>query len=231
MRLLLVCLVVFLAPAAALIVTERSVSTIEGEFWSDSASQIARLERVTALYPPNVRKMRSAPAIVQLKSMPSGGHVAAAVCATYDSPYRRLFDHLNTRCAQWSLFSRARRAAMAGAVLAIATLASVLLARIVVRRYSILQEWPDNWTVWFMRRGMPALLLAQISAALLGFGVLLQDYTGKALTAAAILLIPFVALYWIERRLVLAFIEWHTLAAFRPKAAARRRRRRIRLTA
>jgi hypothetical protein len=227
MRLLLACLVLFLAPAGAMLVTEHYVATLEGEFWDDAAGQIARLDRVTALYPPNVRKMKSAPAILQLKQMPSGYHVAATVCSVPDSPYRGLFARLNIRCDQWYLYRRARRAALLGVLVTVGAWAMVLIARITVRRYAGLQQWPGNWTLWFVLRGLPVLLLAQIAASLLGYGVIVQTLTGKALTAAAIMLVPFAVLFWLERRLVLAFVEPTALAAYRPTGVAGVRRRHV----
>src|SRR5512143_2858760 len=102
MRLLLACLAIFLAPAGALLVTVRQVDAIEDEFLHDANSQIDRLDRVSALYPPNVKKMRAAPAILQLKHMSGGANIAANVCASPDSPYRGLFERLHSRCGEWS---------------------------------------------------------------------------------------------------------------------------------
>lgn len=226
MRLLLACLVVLLAPAGALLMTARQVDRIETEFEEDALSQIARLDRVTALYPPNVRKLKTAPAIMQLKQLSGGGQIAATACATPDSPYQRLFERLNSRCVQWGLFRRARYAALFGAVVAVATWALILISRIVVRRFSTRQEWPGNWTLWFVLRGIPVLLLAQIAVSLFGYGVLLQEVTGRAVYAAAILILPFGLLFWLERRLVLAFVEPEALSAYRPRGVAGVRRRR-----
>lgn len=231
MRFLFACLAVLLVPAAAVIVTQRQARTIEGEFWADAASQIARLDRVAALYPPNVRRMRSAPAILQLKAMPNARTVAANVCATYDSPYRQLFDHLNTRCAQWTLISRGRRTALVSALLAVGVLPLIVLGRLIIRRYVRIQRWPGNVNMWFVQRGVPALLLAPLAAAFFAFGIHLQEMTGKALTVAAILSIPAIAVFWMERRVVMAFVQPYALAALRPKAGVgKRRRRRVRRT-
>jgi hypothetical protein len=62
--------------------------------------------------------MKAAPAILQLKRMSGGARVAANICATTDSPYHRLFDRLNARCGEWTLYRRARAAALLGSVVA-----------------------------------------------------------------------------------------------------------------
>jgi hypothetical protein len=227
MRLLLVIVVLCIAPAGALIVTERYVGVLEGDFWADAASQITRLDRITALYPPNVRKMKTAPAILQLKQMTSAQQVAATVCAVPDSPYQRLFDRITTRCTQWTLYRSARRAALLAALVTVATFALILMARITVRRYAAIQQWPGNWNLWFVVRGLPVLLLGQIATSLFGYGVLLQSAIGKTTVAIAMLLVPFAVLFWLERRLVLAFVEPEALAAFRPKHVSGGRRSRV----
>jgi hypothetical protein len=47
------------------------------------------------------------------------------------------------------------------------------------------------------------------------------------MTAAAIMLVPFAALFWLERRLVLAFVEPNALAVYRPAGMAGVRRRHV----
>ena len=226
MRLLIACVLVLAAPALSLIVTERHVSALESEFWEDASSQVKRLERVTALYPPNVRKMKSAPAIMQLKQMSSGQQVAATVCATPDSPYHRLFERINVRCGDWTVLRRARWFALLAAAAAAATLAVILMARITVQRVTVRQRWSGGWTHWFILHGIPVFLLCQIAISLAPFSVLLRSLTGRVLYANAILVLPFALLFWLERRFVLAFVEPHLLAAYRPKRAARVRRSR-----
>src|SRR4051794_5773237 len=171
MRLVLACLPLFLAPAGAIFLSMQRVDAIEAAFARDAASQVARLDRIAALYPPNVRKMRSAPAILQLKQMRGGSAVAANVCATPDSPYQRLFDRLNGRCGEWTLYRRARTAAMLGGVVAVGCFTVILLARIKVRRFVRHRTSPGHWMVIFIQRGLPILLLSQIAAALGGYGV------------------------------------------------------------
>jgi hypothetical protein len=226
MRLLLACVVVLLAPTASLFVTEGYVSALEGEFWQDASSQVKRLARVAELYPPNIRKMKGAPAIMQLKQMSSGQQVAATVCATPDSPYRRLFERLNVRCGDWTVYRRARWFAFLAAVAAAVTMAVILMARIAVQRATVRQRWSVNWTHWFYLRGIPAFLLCQVAISLTPYGVLLHSVTGRLLYANAILVLPFALLFWLERRFVLAFVEPHLLAPFQPKRAARVRRSR-----
>jgi hypothetical protein len=226
MRLLLACVLVLLAPTASLFVTERYVSALEDEFWQDAASQIKRLDRVASLYPPNVRRMKAGPAIRQLKQMSSGRHVAVTVCATPDSPYHRLFERLNVRCGDWTVYRRARWYAILAAAAAAATLATILMARIAVQRATVRQRWSGNLTHWFILHGIPVFLLCQIAISLAPYGVLLRSLTGRLLYAYAILALPFALLFWLERRFVLAFVEPHLLAPYRPKRAARVRRSR-----
>src|ERR1044071_10241541 len=102
MRLVLACLVLFLAPGTCLVVTDRFANNIEAEFKGDAEAQIQRLERITQMYPPKLRTLHNAPAILQLRAMGGNGErIAQQVCGAADSPYRRLFDFLPTRCAQW----------------------------------------------------------------------------------------------------------------------------------
>jgi hypothetical protein len=226
MRLLLACVIVLLAPAASLVVTERYVAALEGDFWKDSYSQVTRLNRVSELYPPNVKRMKNAGAILQLKQMTSGQQVAASVCATPDSPYFRLFERLTARCADWALYRRARWLAFLAALVAGTTVAMVLMARIAVQRAAAREEWPGAWTHWFLVRGIPLFLLVQVALSLAPYSVLLSSLTGRLLYANAILLLPFAILFWLERRFVLAFVEPRVLTAFRPKRASRGRRSR-----
>jgi hypothetical protein len=226
MRLLLACVLVLLAPTASLFVTEQYVSAVEDEFWQDASGQIKRLDRVTELYPPNARKMKSAPAIRQLKQKSSGRDVAVTVCATPDSPYQRLFERLNVRCGDWTVYRRARWFAFLAAVAAAFTLAVILFSRIAVQRATVRQRWSGDWTHWFILRGIPAFLLCQIAISLAPYGVLLRSLTGRVLYANAILVLPFALLFWLQRRFVLDFVEPHLLAAYRPKRAARVRRSR-----
>ena len=225
MRLLLASLAIFLAPAFAVLVTVRQVEAIEEEFRQDADSQIARLDRVAALYPPNVRKMRSAPAILQLKEMTGGNVIAANVCGASSSVYQNLFDRLNGRCGEWRRYRRGRGAALLGAVAAIAAFGIVLLCRIAVRRYVERQVSPGTWTMLFIVRGIPLLLFLQLAAAFLGYGVVLQSTTGRLLYTLGILTIPFALLYWLERRSVLAFVEPQVFPAHRSRLGSARRRR------
>ena len=225
MRLLLACLVLFLAPAGGLFLAMHRVDVIEGEFARDAASQVARLDRVTALYPPNVRKMRSAPAILQLKEMSGGATIAANVCATPDSPYQRLFDRLHPRCDSWRLYRRARYAALLGALVAVGCFALILMARIKVRRFVDRRAPAGHWIAVLIQKGLPLLLILQIAAALGGYGVVLQTLTGKTWYAVGILTIPFLLLLFLERRLVVAFVEPQALGDIQPRVRESRRRK------
>lgn len=224
MRLLIACVIVLLAPISSLFVTERYVSVLEGEFWQDRSSQVARLDRVTELYPPNLQRMKGAAAVLQLKQMTSGQQVAATVCGIPGSPYFRLFERLTSRCADWTLYRRARWLALLGAIAAAATVTIILMARIAVQRAVAREQWPGNWTHWFLLRGIPVFLLIQVAISLAPYSVVLSSLTGRLLYANAILLLPFVILFWLERRFVLAFVDPRVLAAFRPRAASRGRR-------
>jgi hypothetical protein len=217
MRLLLACIVLFLAPAGALLLTDRYVSALEADFQEDAARQVNRLNSLIELYPPKVLKLRSAPAILQLRGLSDGEQVAERVCGLRDSPYQRLFERLTLRCDQWSLFRRARRSALIAVLASVGAFALILMARITVQRYARLREWPGNWTLWFTMKGLPLLLLGQVAVSLIGYGIILQTVTGKTAYALAILAVPFALLYWIERRLVLAFVEPASLRVYRPR--------------
>jgi len=226
MRLVLACLAIFLAPAGALFLTVRQVDEIQNEFFQDAKSQIDRLDRVSALYPPNVRRMKAAPAIIQLREFYGGANIAANVCATPDSPYQHLFESLYMRCGQWRLYRRARALALLGAFMAVAAVGLMLMARISVCRFVDRQQKPGNLTLIFILRGIPVLLAGQIVVSLLGYGVVLQSLSGKAFYAAAILTVPFLVLFLLERRMVLAYVEPHLFGGSRsPRGATRRRRR------
>ena len=151
--------------------------------------------------------MKTAPAILQLRELYGGANIAANVCATSNSPYQHLFESLYKRCGQWRLYRRARSLALLSAVAAVAALGLMLMARISVRRYVDRQQRPGNLALIFILRGIPLLLAVKIAVSLLGFGVVLQDLTGKASYAAAILAAPFLLLFLVERRMVLAFVE------------------------
>jgi hypothetical protein len=224
MRLLLACFVLFLAPAGGLFLAVHQVDAIESEFAGDAASQVARLDRIAALYPPNIRKMRSAPAILQLKEMSGGASVAANVCTTVDSPYQRLFERLHSRCDSWRLYRRARAAATLGVLVAVGCFVLVLMARIKVRRFVDHRAPAGHWIAIFIQKGLPLLLSAQIAAALSGYGVVLQTLTGKSWYAVGILTIPFLFLLIVERRLVLGFVEPQALGDVQPRVRKSRRK-------
>jgi hypothetical protein len=221
MRLLLACLSLFLAPAAALFVTDRYASGMEDEFLADARSHVARMNRVAEFYPPNVAKMQDAPAIQQLKKMGLNGEaVAANVCGASGAFYQRLFEGLTARCGDWVLLRRARRAALFSVVFTVAVFAIVLVSRIRVERAVARQQWRGDWGHRFILRGIPYLILAQSAASIVGYYIVIQTVTGKALFATGIVALPFAALFWIERRLVLAFVEPRALAALRPTRSA-----------
>ncbi len=222
MRLVLFCLVLFLAPAGCLMVTDRFVNRIEDDFFQDAQWHINRYNRIVEMYPPKARTIRNAPEIRQLKQLGDPHGIATGVCGPMDSPYKRLFDRLSIRCGEWSLLRRARNASLVGVVMAFVTLALVLLARIGVRRYETNKEWAGSWTAWFSARGIQAVLLIQVTTALAGFAVLLQTLLSRPLYAYAALVIPWLGLFWIERLTAARFIQ-------APKIFGNRTRRRTRM--
>jgi len=217
MRLLLACLVLFLAPAGALLVTDKYVSALEDEFLEDAKAQIQRLNDVYELSPPRVKRMRLAPAIMQLRGLSTGKDVANRVCGSLDSPFARLFERLYPRCTQWTLLRRARWAALLSVAVSALMLGLVLMARITVERYASLESWPGNWAMWFVMRGITLVLAAQVAVSLAGPGIVLQTILGKTALTLAALTLPFLALTFGERKLVLAFVEPKRLNRFRPK--------------
>jgi len=217
MRLLLACLVLFLAPAGALLVTEKYVSSLEDEFLKDARAQVDRLDGIYQLSPPRVKRMRLAPAIMQLRGLNSGSAVANRVCGSLDSPFARLFERLYPRCTQWTLLRRARWSALLAVVFSALMLAMVLMARITVQRYASKEMWPGNWAMWFVMRGITIVLAVQVAISLTGPGIVLQTVTGKTALTLAALTIPFLALTFGERKFVLAFVEPRRLNRFRPK--------------
>lgn len=216
MRLLLVSVVLFIVPAGALLVADRYITEIEGEFYRDSSAHVERLHSIYQLYPTRLRQIPLTPVILQLKGLGSGGHIAAAVCGSSNPVFHRLFDHLDDRCRQWALYRRARYAGALSVLLAAIAFAVVLVARISVKRYASRELWPGNWTMWFVLRGMTLILAAQVAGALSGYGVVLQAITGKSGLTLAILAAPFLALLLVERKLVASFVEPQQLNVFRP---------------
>jgi hypothetical protein len=101
----------------------------------------------------------------------------------------------------------------------------VLIARITVTRYDRRKEWPGNWALWFVMRGIQAVLAVQAAIALAGFGVLLHSVVSHMLLVVAALALPFAGLYLLERRTVLAFVEPQRLRAYRVSGVQRPRRR------
>jgi hypothetical protein len=225
MRLVLACIVLFIVPAGCLFVTDRLVTEIEQDFSDDAASQVARLERVAEMNPARLRTLRNAPAILQLRQMGGGSQVARQVCGPLDSPYRRLFDHLTIRCGRFALLRRARWNALLAVIGTFFVFALVLVARITVTRYNRRKEWPGNWALWFVMRGMHALLALQAAASLVGFGILLGPLISRAVLIVAALAIPFVLLFLLERRMVVAFVEPKRLRAYRVTGVQGPRRR------
>jgi hypothetical protein len=225
MRLVLASIVLFLVPAGCLFVTDRYVGSIEQDFADDANSQITRLDRIAQMNPGRLRTLRNASAILQLKAMGSGGTIARQVCGPLDSPYRRLFDRLMLRCGQFDLMRRARWFAFIAVAGTFAVLALVLMARITVTRYDRRKEWPGNWALWFVMRGIQAVLALQAALALSGFGILLHSVISRTILVVAALAIPFVVLYLLERRTVLAFVEPQRLRAYRVRGVQGPRRR------
>jgi hypothetical protein len=227
MRLLLACIIVFLAPAGAFLITGRYLDVLEREFLEDADRQVARLDDVQRFYPPNAKTMTGASAIRQLRDLGSGGKVAAIVCSGSDSPYRRLFERLTPRCAQWRVYRWARRLGLFSILLSVGVWVCILVARIIVRRYAGRRDAAGSWNNWLVARGIPLLLALHVAVTLAGCGVILKDATGRGLFAMAILLIPFLGLFWLERRLVTGFIEPEMLGAVRRRKVVRIRRRRV----
>jgi hypothetical protein len=221
MRLLLFSILIFLAPAGCLLVTDRFVSGIEDDFLQDSAWQIRRFTRILEMYPPKAATLPNSAQIRRLQQLPDGRSVAAAVCGPMDSPYRRLFDRLTIRCREWSVLRRARYAALFGVLMALGALALVLVARIGVRRYENRKEWAGPWTTWFVSRGIHVVLAIQAAAALAGFGILLQTLLSHPLYAYAAFAVAWIGLLWVEGRTAAGFIQAEKLVALRPRRRAR----------
>ena len=217
MRLLLACLVILLAPIGALLLTQRFLDRSEAEFREDSASQVERLNRVVELYPPNVRKMKSAPAILQLRELTDGGQVATKVCFSAASMYGRLFERLTSRCGEWMKVRRARRYSILGIVLSVMMVGAVLMARIVVRRAVSLQEWPGEWSFVYAKHGVSVLLLGQVGASSLGYWILLKNSLSSPVYSWAILVTSVLAVFWLERFLVMGFVDTAEIADLRPR--------------
>jgi hypothetical protein len=221
MRLVIFCIILFMAPAGCLLVTDRFASGIEDDFLQDSRWQINRYNRIVEMYPPKAATIRSAAQIRQLMRFGDGRSVATAVCGSPDGPYRYLFDRLNLRCGKWSALRRARFAALVGVVIAFATLALVLIARIGVRRYENRKEWASAWTAWFTLRGVHVVLAIQVAAALAGFVILLHTLLSHAVYAYAALIVPWIGLFWMESRTAAGFIQAEKLTPNRPRRRAR----------
>jgi len=227
MRLVLVCLILFLAPAGCLLVTDQFVNRIEADFLQDSQWQVNRFNRIVEMYPPRAATLPGAAAIQRLRQFADGRQVASAVCGPLDSPYRRFFDRLTIRCGEWSVLVRSRYAALVGVILTVATFALILIARIAVRRYENRKQWAGVWTTWFTARGLTAILAVQVAAALAGFAILLQVLLGRSLYAYAALILPWIGLVWVENRVVHAFVEPEKLLGFRPRRRSRHPRPRL----
>lgn len=221
MRLLAACLVLFLTPAGALLLSDRHVSELEDEFFQDAKKQTDRLASIYQLYPPRVKRMALAPAILQLRELGDGASVATRVCGAPDSPFRRLFDNLSARCGNWSLARRARWFGLLSVALTTVVFGLILMARITVQRCASRELWPGNWTMWFVMRGVPLLLALQVAVSLSGYGIILQNTTHKMGITLAAMALPFAALLLVERKLVLAFVEPRQLRVFRPRGAPR----------
>jgi hypothetical protein len=111
------------------------------------------------------------------------------------------------RCDRFDLLRRARWSALLSVTATFAVLALILMARTTVTRYERRKEWPDNWALWFVMRGMQVVLALQVAGSLAGFGILLQSAVARTARVISTLAIPFVLLYLAERRLVLASVQ------------------------
>ena len=108
MRLVVFSILLFLAPAGCLLVTDRFVSRIEDDFLQDALWHVNRYDRIVQMYPPRAATLRNAAQIRTLKHLGDGHSVAAAVCGPLDGQFTRLFDRLSIRCGEWSVLRRAR---------------------------------------------------------------------------------------------------------------------------
>jgi hypothetical protein len=228
MRLLLLCIVLLLAPAGSLWVANRAVSGAEDDFQEDASRQVKRFQRVAELYPPRAAQMKSAPQLVELQRLKSGGEVVNIACAAQPI-YERLFERLILRCGEWQSMKRARNWAALGLAASVLMLGAVLIARIGVQRSQASGLPPAPATVWFAMRGIRLLLAAQAALALAGWAVLLKLRVSKPAFAYAAMAPVWLALFWLERRLMAAFLEPEKLrqysAAGAVKRTAHRRRR------
>jgi hypothetical protein len=221
MRLVMVCILLFMAPAGCLLVTDRFASGIEDDFLQDSLWQVKRYDRVVQMYPPRAATLRNGAQIRTLKSLRDGQSVTAAVCGPLNIQFTHLFDRLAIRCGEWSVLRRARTAALLGVVAAAITFALVLIARIGVLRYQNRKDWAGPWTAWFALRGIDVVLAIQVTTALAGFAILLQTLLRRPVYAYAALVIPWIGLLWVEIHTAAGFIQAQKLVDFRPKRRAR----------
>jgi hypothetical protein len=67
-------------------------------------------------------------------------------------------------------------------------------------------------------------LLIQVGVSLIGYGIVLRTLVSKTVFVFGILLVPFIVLFWAERKAALAFIEPESLNRFRPHGVKGRRR-------
>jgi hypothetical protein len=227
MRLVLVCIALFVAPACALLVAHRSISTVEGAFDQEGISYVRTLNSILDFNAESVRRVREAPAILHLRSvLATGGSVAQTVCGSGYSPYSRLFDGLTGRCRLWALARWARRTAVLSLGLSFALLGIVLASRNTVRTYVSVQRRPGPLTGWFLKSGVGLMVFVHAAVCVAAYALTLQPFTPKTSYTVAILAIPFILLYWFERRSVLAFVEAQTL--FPPGRKSRRRKKAVR---
>jgi hypothetical protein len=200
-------MVLLLAPAGCLLVTDRFVAAIEDGFLQDAHTQVQRLDRIVEMYPPRLAHMKNAPRILQLKKLGDGGSVAATVCGPVENPYRPFFERLITRCDQWAMLRKARAAAFIGVLASLAAMALLLMARMSVQAFERTQLAPGSWAMWFSVRGFQLVLLAQVALSLLGFRPLLLPLVGRPLYAGAILALAWILVFWVEKLAVSAFIQ------------------------
>jgi hypothetical protein len=227
MRLVLVYIALFIAPAGALLISHRYMSGVEGAFDQEGISYVRTLNSILDFNPESVRRVREAPAILQLRTvLASGRSVAQTVCGAGYSPYSRLFDGLTGRCRLWALARWARRTAVLSLGLSFALLAVVLASRNTVRTYVAVQRRPGPLTRWLLKSGTGLMIFVHAAVCVAAYALTLQAFTEKTSYTIAIVAIPFILLYWFERRRVRAFVEPETL--FPPRRRSRRRREAVR---
>lgn len=206
MRLVLVCLVLFVVPAASLLVAERQIGRIEADFFLQASGPIHDVEYWMGLYPPKLQHLPNVAAILRLRRFRVAHDLTEHVCQSRDTQYEPLFSHMVLRCHRWDRLRLAWWVAVGAILSACAVLVVILLAKIKVKRFRP-TIWSQSLTLWFLHRGvrLPAILQAALS--LLSPFLLIRFETGSNELAWAVAAIGLVPLSWAAAKSVSAFVD------------------------